>query len=232
MSRKRRISWWQRLALCIGVPLYLAYMRFVFATSRKRFVGLDKLWDRLDDGGNILAAIWHNDFPIAACGFRKHGIAVLVSKSRDGELIARALERSGYETVRGSSSRGGREAMDEMASQLKDRHGLLIAFTVDGPRGPRHEVKPGIVALSRRLGIPIAIGGFAAKRNIVFNSWDRTEVPLPFTRIVIFVPDMLTVPVDCDATEVTDYCKRIERRLEEAGAEARRLLDAGSRSQT
>ncbi len=213
-----------RLALRVGPPLFIGYLRFVYMTSRKRFVGLDKVWRIVDAGGNLLAAVWHNDFPMAVCGYGRRGVAVLVSMSRDGELIARALERAGFTTVRGSSSRGGREAMDKMASQLDKHRGLVVAITVDGPRGPRHVVKPGIVAMSRRTGYPIVVTSCIAKRNIVFNSWDRTVLPLPFNRLVFVVPELLSVPSTCDRAEFETYLEKVTQLLIDAERTARDVL--------
>jgi len=222
--RRRLKSAVQRVALWVVPRLYIAYMSLVFATSRKLWTGFDNLWQTLGEGGNQLAAAWHQDILQAAYGFRGRGIGVLVSRSRDGELIARALERCGFRTVRGSSSRGGPEAMLEMTRQLETETGLLLGLIVDGPRGPRHVVKPGVIALAKRTGLSIAPVSCRAKRNIVFKSWDRTAMPLPFNRLAFVCGDPMTVSPNVGGEQFDSRCTELAERIDAAAERADRLL--------
>jgi len=221
MELKRRLkSVVQRLALWIGPRLYIAYAAMVFATSRKVWIGFDRVWKAQADGMNHLAALWHEDILLAAFGFRKRGIAVLVSQSRDGELIARALQRCGFRTVRGSSSRGGPEAMRRMTQQVEGERGLILALIVDGPRGPRHVVKPGIIALAKRSGLHVLPVRCRAKRNLVFNSWDRIRLPLPFNRLVFVCGEGMPVPPEVEDADFDGCGTELAHRLDTFGAEA------------
>jgi len=218
--KKRLKSVVQRLALLIGPRLYIAYAALVFATSRIVWIGFDGVWKAQAGGMNHLAALWHEDILLAAFGFRKRGIAVLVSQSRDGELIARALQRCGFRTVRGSSSRGGPEAMRHMTQQIEAEQGLILALIVDGPRGPRHVVKPGVVALSKRSGLPVLPVRCRAKRNIVFNSWDRIRLPLPFNRLMFVCGEGMPVPAEVEDTDFDGCGTELAHRLNTLGADA------------
>jgi len=213
-----------RSAFWIVPRIYIAYATVVFRTSRIRWIGFEGFWEKMAEGDNQLAVTWHEDILQAAYGFRSRGIAVLVSHSRDGELIARALQKCGFSTVRGSSSRGGPEAMTEMTVRLENEQGLLLGIVVDGPRGPRHIVKPGIIALAKRTGLSIAPIRCRAKRNIVFKSWDRTRLPLPFNRLLFLCGEHMTVPPDADREVFDKLCYQLADRLNAVGEQADRLL--------
>jgi len=222
--RTRLKSVIRRLALRVGPRLYTAYAALVFATSRKLWVGFDEVWQARAEGANHLAAAWHEDILQGGYAFRMLDIAVLVSRSRDGELIARALGRTGFRTIRGSSSRGGAEAMREMTRRLETERGLILGIIVDGPRGPRHVVKPGIIALAKRSGLAVRPVRCRAKRSIVFNSWDRTRLPLPFNRLVFVCGEGMPVPPDVDGDRFVRCCDELAHRLAALGDEADRLL--------
>ena len=200
--------------------MYIAYVAVVYATSRIEWIGFDGVWKAQADGMNHLAAAWHEDILMGAYGFRKRGIAALVSQSRDGELIARALQGCGFRTIRGSSSRGGPEAMRHMTRQFESERGLIVALIVDGPRGPRHVVKPGIIALAKRNGLPVLPVRCRAKRNIVFNSWDRMRLPLPFNRLVFVCGEGMPVPPDVEDSDFDGCGVELAHRLNTLGAEA------------
>ncbi len=142
-------------------------------------------------GESVIYVFWHNRLLPLIPYYRRYFLSrfpqgrvdVLVSKSKDGEIMARVLHRFGFGTVRGSSSRGGREAMVEMARRLK--RGFDIGIIPDGPRGPRYVAKTGAVALARVTGSPILPVGVSARPVYRFNSWDRFMLPLPFARVAV-----------------------------------------------
>ena len=113
--------------------------------------------------------------------YRGRRISVMVSQSRDGELIARAVGHLGIDTARGSSSRGGAQGMRELLRQAKK--GSDIAFTPDGPRGPRGEVQPGVLMAAQSTGWPIIPVAYADTRYKQLRSWDGMRVPLPFAAV-------------------------------------------------
>src|SRR5262245_11103754 len=136
-------------------------------------------------GRRFVGAFWHNRVFLATWFFRRRGIVVMTSQSFDGEYIARFIQRFGYGAARGSSRRGGARALRELVACL--RHGMDAAFTIDGPTGPRYVAKPGAVQLAALTGAAILPVGAAAERYWEVNSWDRFQIPKPFSRAVLFM---------------------------------------------
>ena len=150
-------------------------------------------WEReLGAGARCLFAFWHARMLPLVYTHRGRGIVVLVSRHRDGEWIARTIERLGFGTVRGSSTRGGEEAMRALIAATAAHP--MLAFTPDGPRGPAERVKPGVVWLASRTGLPVVPVATASSRAHVFRSWDRFRVPLPFARVHVAYGEPITVP--------------------------------------
>lgn len=134
-------------------------------------------------GRGIIYAFWHQRLLPLCFTHRRRSINVLVSTHRDGELIARVIGNLGFETVRGSSTRGGREALHEMTAKSRSAHDLGV--TPDGPRGPARELKPGLLVLARRSGRPVVPLASAVWPRVELSSWDRFHIPLPFARCAI-----------------------------------------------
>jgi lysophospholipid acyltransferase (LPLAT)-like uncharacterized protein len=135
-----------------------------------------------------VVALWHNRIPLSALCFpleMRRRAAVLVSASRDGEYAAAVVARFGMRTVRGSSSRRGAQAFRELAEEV--RQGALVVLTLDGPRGPRYEPHAGAVALAASCGVPLVPISLNAPRRGELRSWDRTQFPLPFSRVDMVV---------------------------------------------
>jgi lysophospholipid acyltransferase (LPLAT)-like uncharacterized protein len=147
---------------------------------------------RLAAGERCIYAFWHARMLPLVFTHRHRGIAVLVSRHRDGEWIARVIEALGFVTARGSSTRGGEEGVREMLEWAERGH--LLAVTPDGPRGPREVVKPGLVWLASRTGLPIVPVATSGTPSRVFDSWDRFRVPLPFARTVVTYGEPIQVP--------------------------------------
>ncbi len=187
-----------------------------------------KVEERLKGNGErIIYVFWHNRLLPLITYYRRayvprfpgDRVDVLVSRSKTGELMSRILHRFRFGTVRGSSSRGGREAMLEMARRL--RSGKDVAIIPDGPRGPRYVAKMGAVALARVSGSPILPVGVSAKPTVRFNSWDRFMLPIPFARIGIYFGEPLYVFKDDDLEEarlrlervLMDVTRRVDEKL-------------------
>lgn len=152
----------------------------------------------------------HGDLLIASHIHRDRGYAILISTHRDGEIIAQTVERLGYHTVRGSSTRGGTRAVLEILRACKDR---CVAVTPDGPRGPRGKVEPGLIQLAAKAGWKIYPMALAASPAWRMRSWDRFAIPLPFARVLCRLGEPLSLPADPDRAT----CERL-------AAEASRLL--------
>lgn len=172
-----------------------------------------------DDGRPLIFAFWHRHQLLMAWEHRRRGVTVLVSRSRDGELIAGVLERLGYRTARGSSSRGGPAAFMELLDAVAA--GGRVAFTPDGPRGPAGSVQPGVLALAAKTGVPIVPVAWAGTRVKTLSSWDRFMIPLPFGRFEVVFGNPLPVSAVNSAAE-----QNLRRALEGAEAEAVRRLEA------
>ena len=182
----------QRLTLAVAPALAAAVIRLLGATWRYRDVyapGPDGQPTPLGIGipGPVIFAFWHSILLMAAHRFRHKDIAILISPSFDGELIARTAERLGFMAVRGSSSRGGAAALRGMTQAYIDRH--RCAFTADGPRGPAHVAKPGPVHIAELTGATW-LGAFHAHPASAWRlrSWDGFLIPKPFTTVTFTWP--------------------------------------------
>lgn len=164
--------------------LAYAYITFVGLTTRLRLVGSEHPARVHAAGRRFIYAFWHQRQVFFTWSHRDAGAAVLVSRSRDGELIAETMRLSRIGAVRGSSSRGGAAAAREMIEAMKS--GLDIGITPDGPKGPAREVKDGVIFLARELDAPIIPITNALSRKVELRkAWDRFQVPLPFGRAVV-----------------------------------------------
>ena len=155
---------------------------------------------------------WHRCVLPATWLFRNHGIGVLTSLSRDGEYIARVIRRFGFVPVRGSSSRGGQRGLLEMESMVKA--GSAVAFTIDGPRGPRYVAKKGPVMLARLTGIPITAFYVAVEKRWVLKTWDAMVIPKPFSRAYVRVAKYIHVPPDADDAALYHHHAEMQSALE------------------
>ena len=180
-------------------------------TVRHRSVGETAIgsYRRLGPG-SLLFALWHGDyFPVFSYA-RNSGACVVVSRSPDGEILARLLNRRGLRVVRGSNTRGATRAMIDLARAVNEGHDAAIA--VDGPKGPAEEAKPGIVLLAKVTGCPIVPLGAGISRCKRFASWDRFRLPMPFSRTVIAVGEAIQVPPDAS----TELIEKTRRQVEQA----------------
>lgn len=185
----------------------------------------EEVYARLDGGLPVIFAFWHADLSMLFSPYRGRGLCCLVSRSDDGEIITRAAESFGLKTVRGSASRGGLSSALALIDVF--RAGFDLAIACDGPKGPRHVAKEGIVMLGRLCGAPIFPIAVAPERPIVFaRSWDRFTVPLPFSRVHYAVGAAVHVPKDADEDRSAAYLAEIQRSLEELRLEA--IRRAGS----
>lgn len=153
-------------------------------------------WDAvIGSGRQPILALWHGRILAGLDYFRNRGVVVITSQNFDGEWIARILHRFGFSTARGSSSRGGARALVQMRRDLAA--GRPVAFTVDGPRGPARQVQTGVVWLAGATGHPILPYHIEADRFWTARSWDRTQVPKPFSTVAIAIG----APLAVDGTE-------------------------------
>ena len=174
----------------------------------------------------VIGPFWHRSVIPATWIFRKLGIAVMTSRSFDGEYIARIIERFGFLAVRGSSSRGGSAALLGMRTALDEGH--IAAFTIDGPRGPRFVAKPGPVMLARISGAPIYCFYVACQRPWVLHSWDAMMIPRPFSRVHLRWAQPFKVPADAGEAEMKEFQRQMQESLERARRDAVAALGEGA----
>ena len=160
----------------------------------------------------VIYSFWHRAVFPASWMWRKQRIAVMVSRSFDGEYIARIIERLGFVAVRGSSSRGGAGALIGMKSVLE--RGESVAFTIDGPRGPKYVAKPGPVGLSKVTSIPMAAFYVALGNSWVLKTWDDFMIPKPFSKALVRLSRKTVVPADADDTQMRDLHAQLQAALE------------------
>ena len=182
--------WWMSL-----LPAGAVLTRLLGRSLRYALINYETE-QRLRRTGEPILAVWHSQLFFFVYYYRDQAIPVMMSHSADGEILARLANSLGFFPVRGSSSRGGMAAFREVVRLLKEGRGT--GFAPDGPRGPRCLVQPGIIELARASGRPILPASFAARRRVVFNSWDRFVVPLPFSRAVVIYGEPLEVRPDDD----------------------------------
>jgi lysophospholipid acyltransferase (LPLAT)-like uncharacterized protein len=220
-DRPRRLQRMLDALLCALVPLLL---RLLLRTWSFRVVGRDILRDRIDTGRPVIVATWHQMILPGVAFFRDRGAYIMVSKSRDGELIARVNLRMGFRNVRGSSSRGGGEALLGMIDVV--RGGAQAAIMVDGPRGPSREPKAGCVLAAAKTGAPLVPLGCRARPAIQARNWDRTLIPLPFARVVLSFGEPLSVPPEATPEEVERFRVRVREGLLAAEDRAEKFLNS------
>lgn len=159
--------------------IYIA-IRVLFATMRIRVIGEEIARPFHDRGEGVIVVFWHNRLLMAPLAYMGKDMNVLISSHGDGDLIANATKRFGFHLVRGSSSKGGAEAIRELVRL--GRKNSDMAITPDGPRGPAEVVKQGVAHVARVTGRPIIPLSFSSSRFRRFDSWDRFLLPYPFSR--------------------------------------------------
>ena len=173
-------------------------------------------------GGDYLYAFWHENILLPAYHYGRRDIHVLISQHADGELIAEACRHLGFRVVRGSTTRGGREAIRQMLRLSRSAH---LAITPDGPRGPRRQVQPGMVYLAALTGLPIVAFGIAFERAWRMHSWDRFALPHPWSAAVCVTAEPIRVPEDIDKDQLEHYRLKVENVMNAATQAAERIVE-------
>src|SRR5438270_1786810 len=170
-------------------------------------------WEAAASDNHIpIYTFWHNRILLATYFWQRRGIVVMTSRSFDGEYIARFIQRFGYGASRGSSSRGGVGALVEMVRLM--RAGRPAAFTIDGPRGPRHEAKMGALLLAKKTGCPVLPFLINPAHVYAAPSWDRFQIPLPFTRAHVRIASPFYVPPEADEAMLNVKRDELQRALD------------------
>lgn len=182
-----------RYVLTGALQNFLYYIIRAYCWTFRFSVENEEAWlHHLQNGGRVLLCCWHQQFFSAIRHFKHYAVyhpALMISQSRDGDIIARIAEKTGWHTVRGSSSRDGFRALKEMIDYLKKNR--FAGHVVDGPRGPAGVVKAGVVKMAQASGALVVPFYLSADKAWYFNSWDRFLLPKPFSRVTLHFGDML-----------------------------------------
>lgn len=199
----------------IPVIAWAAYwlVRLIGPTLRFEVIGVHNAVQIREGGEQGIGAFWHRSIFPAIWFWQNRGIVVLNTVNFDGQWTRRVIERLGFGTAQGSSTRGALEGLTVMAKRLEE--GKHVAFTIDGPRGPRYVAKPGPVILARRTGRPISVFHIALSWAYTFTkSWDLFQIPYPFSRTLMVVAPPIRVPADADSEMMKSKQAEMQAALE------------------
>lgn len=187
-------------------------IRVIGSTIRYKVKGWEN-FESIENAGKLpIYAFWHDRIFAGTYFFRNRGIAVITSQSKDGEYIARFIQRLGYGAIRGSSTRGGVGALVEMIKAM--RNGTATAFTLDGPKGPRYKAKQGAILLAKKTGNPVMPFVVECRSFWTVNSWDRLQIPKPFTRAKVVIGKPLYVNENADQNELDKALHELQISLD------------------
>ena len=190
----------------------------LFATTRVTRTGDEHVLRYRRSGTPVVFVFWHGQLLPLVHYHRHEGAVVLVSEHADGEYITRVIERNGFGTVRGSSTRGGTKGLKGLIRAA--RSGKDLALTPDGPRGPAGDFKPGALAVAQVTGLPVIPVAVGASSGWRFRSWDGFLVPRPFARIAIHYGDPVLIARDASRDDMAEMALALGRRLDALTGEA------------
>jgi hypothetical protein len=170
---------------------------------------------------NYVLAFWHGTMLLPWYLHRNDGFAALTSKSKDGDLLAKQLKHWKYKVVRGSSNKGGDVALAIMIDLAKN--GYSVAITPDGPRGPEHKFKAGAVITAKKSNVPVVLMGVGIKSKKKLKSWDKFQVPNPFSNVKVIYSDPVYVSADLSYEETSKVIEDCEKKLNEIQKEAEKF---------
>jgi lysophospholipid acyltransferase (LPLAT)-like uncharacterized protein len=192
-------------------------VRTIFHTLRLSFENKEGLNTQ---GKGAIFVTWHGRSLLPANVFKSKGYWALISLSKDGTLQNTVFQRFGFQTVRGSTGRGGVRGALQMARTVKE--GGVLAFTPDGPRGPTHKVQKGVILMAEKSGAPIIPLGLSASRRWLIKSWDAFMIPKPFSRAYFLVGEPIFIPANLDDAGREHYAARVEVAINRLEREAER----------
>ena len=207
----RRFTLRQRIVLRIIITAGYWFIRLIGPTLRV-CVSREEGAQQSIGEQPLIASFWHAGMIPATYMCRNLGVRVMSSNSYDGEYMGRIIRKFGFVAVKGSSTRNAVRALLGLRRALQE--GWTVAFTLDGPRGPRYKVKPGPVALARSSGVPLTMFHMAVERAWVLSTWDRLIIPKPFSRVLMRFGKLIPVPSDATDEEVERYQQELQNSLD------------------
>ncbi|PAF47850.1 hypothetical protein BKH46_03200 [Helicobacter sp. 12S02634-8] len=212
------LSWKQKITLAILPRLVWGILWLLYGSCRHRFYLSEQLKET-----NFIASFWHGEFlmlPFAYLKLKpKPKICVISSQHFDGELMVKLYSYFGFQTIRGSTNKGGRRVLVESFAHLKE--GWDMGITPDGPKGPYHHIADGVVAMAQKTGVGISVCRVFPRKYYRLNTWDRFQIPKPFSQIDYYMLEPFFIPKDMDIEEAK---KLVYMRMEDFLGETQRFL--------
>jgi lysophospholipid acyltransferase (LPLAT)-like uncharacterized protein len=186
--------------------------------NRINYSVIEKL---LSEKQNFVLAFWHGTMLVPWYFHREQNFSALISQSKDGALLANSLIKWGYKVTRGSSHKGGKEALETLLENSKQY--FSIAITPDGPTGPPRVMKAGAVITAQRSGIPLVLCGVACNNNYTFNSWDKFEVPKFFSKVIIKYSEPIIIDDNLSRDETSKIIEQCDMQLNQLQDDANKI---------
>lgn len=206
-------SFKQRAAIHLADRAFFSLIKTIGTTLKYETEGFEHLDKTFAAGKSPIYVFWHNRIFPTAFYFKNQKIVVMTSRSFDGEYIARFIKRFGYGSSRGSSTRGGIGALVEMIRISKA--GLPTAFTIDGPKGPRYVAKSGACLLAKKTGNPVLPAIIESEKFWQIKSWDKLQIPKPFSRVKIIFGEPVYVEKNADDAQIEKSREELQTKLDE-----------------
>jgi lysophospholipid acyltransferase (LPLAT)-like uncharacterized protein len=207
----QRFTLRQRIILRIIIAAGYSFIRVIGPTLRVSVSREEGAQETITQRP-LVTSFWHACIIPCTYVFRDFGVRVMSSNSYDGEYMGRIIRKFGFVAVKGSSSRNAVRALLGLRRALHEN--WTVAFSLDGPRGPRHQVKPGPVSLARSTGIPMSMFHMALDRTWVLKTWDRLVIPKPFSRVLLRFGKLIPVPADATDEELASYQQQLQDSLD------------------
>lgn len=210
----------QKIGL-VFLPIILSIYLKTLRIEKGEILKVKKIYE---EGINPVIAFWHSKMFAGWYINRSNKSAALVSKSNDGELLTRILRNWDYKITRGSSHKGGKEALGEMIDLIEK--GYTLCITPDGPTGPPLKMKAGCVIAAKKTSVPLVLLGIGYSRKIKLNSWDRMEIPFPFSKVVVIVEDPIHINKELTYDQTSQIIINAEKILNKINYRAEKIADA------
>lgn len=208
-----KYSFRKKLTIHLADRAFYSLINLIGKTLKYETEGFEHL-DKIKQAGKTpIYAFWHNRIFTTTFYFKNQNVVVMTSQSFDGEYIARFIKRFGFGAARGSSTRGGIGALVEMIRLSKQN--ISTAFTIDGPKGPLYVAKSGAGLLAKKTGNPIVPVSVGTEKYWEVKSWDRLQIPKPFSRAKIFIAEPFYVEKNADDAEIEKSREELQRKLDE-----------------
>lgn len=204
----------------IGIKTARSLSNVLLSTVKIKIENREALENLLSRKQNFVVAFWHGSMVIGWYLHRNMNCSALVSKSKDGDVLAHILKKWNYKVVRGSSHIGGNEALSILLQLIENNYSLAI--TPDGPTGPIHKMKAGAVIAAKKANVPLLLTGIGCSKKIVLKSWDKFEIPYPFSTVKVKYSDAISINQNLSYNETSLVILQCEELLNKLQKEAQK----------